>query len=182
MHFYFAEFAFDCADLLWRNPRRQDIIAVLRQPAENFGEMGGILSRAKDHLRHADAQRAMVIDVGEAEIFEGEMAEFLDGLVGGDFAAAYVVEELFEGFCVHLVCAPRELKLARSNKKKWLRRWPEGRLYPVHRDTSSTRSIEAPALTRSIGTPTPSNRSEAGFDCYATISFRGLPMRSTSPK
>jgi hypothetical protein len=104
MNFYFAEFAFDCADLLWRNPRRQDIIAVLRQPAENFGEMSRILSRTKDHFRHADAQRAMVIEVGEAKIFEGEMTHFFDSLVGRELATAYVFEELFEGFSVHRVC------------------------------------------------------------------------------
>ena len=81
-----AELALHRAELLRRNARRQHVVAVLREPAENRGEVRGSLSRSKDHLRHADAQRAMMVHVGESQVFERQMLQLLHRLVGRELA------------------------------------------------------------------------------------------------
>jgi hypothetical protein len=55
---------------------------------------------SQHNFRHSSAQRAVVIDLGESEIFEGKMAQARDRVVGRDFAFADSVEELADGFGV----------------------------------------------------------------------------------
>ena len=42
-----------------------------------------------------------MIDFGEAEIFEGQMAQAIDGVVGREFALADLLEKFADGFGVH---------------------------------------------------------------------------------
>ena len=57
----------------------------LGQSRENFGHLSGSLALAENHLGHALAEGTMVVDLGEAEVFEREMAETLHGFVGDSF-------------------------------------------------------------------------------------------------
>jgi len=48
-----------------------------------------------------------MVDFGEAEVFEGEVAEAIDSIVGGEAAAADVIEEFAERLGVHGVAEVR---------------------------------------------------------------------------
>ena len=47
----------------------------------------------------------MMIDFSEADILEGQMAKAIDGLVGREFARAYLLEKFANGFGVHATVA-----------------------------------------------------------------------------
>ncbi len=66
------------------------------------------LAFSKNDFRHAGTQCAMVIDFSEAEIFKGQMSQTIDGLVGREFAVAYFVEELADGFSVQEALGSRQ--------------------------------------------------------------------------
>ena len=51
-------------------PRGQHVPAVLCQPAEDAGDLGGGLTLAENDFGHALAQGAVVIDFGETEVFK----------------------------------------------------------------------------------------------------------------
>ena len=87
-----AKLALDRAKLLHGNPRRQHVVAVRREPREDLGELLRTFSRPEDDLRHADAQRPMMVHVGEAEVLEREMLQPLHGFVGREPAALHLVE------------------------------------------------------------------------------------------
>jgi len=91
----------DGFELFFGRARGEDVAFVGGQSCEDFGYLRGGLAFAEDHFGHALAEGAVVVELGEAEVFEGEMAQALDGLVGGQFALADLVEELSDGFGVH---------------------------------------------------------------------------------
>ena len=68
---------------------------------EDLGDLSGRFSFAKNHFGHALAEGAMVIDLGESEVFEWEMAETLHRLVGRELFGADLLKELAEGSRVH---------------------------------------------------------------------------------
>jgi hypothetical protein len=43
----------------------------------------------------------MMVDLGEAKIFEGQMAQTLHCIVGREFAPSHLPEEFADGFGVH---------------------------------------------------------------------------------
>jgi hypothetical protein len=47
---------------------------------------------SEDYFRHAGPERAMVIDLSEAEIFKRKVAQAIDGVVRGDFATPCLLE------------------------------------------------------------------------------------------
>jgi hypothetical protein len=44
----------------------------------------------------------MMIDLGESQVFKGEMAQALDGVVGGEALFPDLVEQLAQGFGIHV--------------------------------------------------------------------------------
>jgi hypothetical protein len=50
------------------------------------------LPLAENHLRHARAQAAMVVDLGESQIFKRQMTQALHRIIGREFPRA----DLFE--------------------------------------------------------------------------------------
>ena len=54
---------------------------MLRKAFENSRQLRRRLALSKDHLGHADPQRAVMIDFGEAEVLEGHVAEACYGIV-----------------------------------------------------------------------------------------------------
>ena len=84
-------------------PGEQDRAARPARPAAppRSGALLGRLPRPVDGLAHPLAQRAVVVDPGEAEIGEREAPQPGHGLVGRDDAGADVVEQLAEGGLVH---------------------------------------------------------------------------------
>jgi hypothetical protein len=58
-------------------------------------------AQAEDYLGHAVAQGAVVVYLGETDVFEGEMAKFGEGCVGIDGAGAHFVQEFAELIFIH---------------------------------------------------------------------------------
>src|SRR5580704_11827454 len=55
----------------------------------------------ENHFGHALAQGAMVVELGESQVFEGEMTEALDSFVGGESLFSDLLEQLAQGLGVH---------------------------------------------------------------------------------
>jgi hypothetical protein len=68
--------------------------------SENSCDLRRRLAFSEDDLGHAISQGTVMVDFCEAEIFKGQMAETGDGIVGRDFAFAYLLEKLADGFGV----------------------------------------------------------------------------------
>jgi hypothetical protein len=51
--------------------RGQDVSSVLSKTGEDLSDLSGRFSFTENHFGHAMAEGAMVIDLGEAEVFEG---------------------------------------------------------------------------------------------------------------
>ena len=69
--------------------------------AKDFGDLAGRFALGKNHLGHTVAQGAMVIDLGETQVLEGQVTQALDGVVGGEALFANLLEELAKGLGVH---------------------------------------------------------------------------------
>ena len=67
----------------------QDIVAggLLEHGADDSGDLLGRFAFSEDDFGEALAERAVMIDFGEAQVFKGEMLEALDGGVAGQFPA-----------------------------------------------------------------------------------------------
>src|SRR5271157_6337782 len=101
MQFGFAERALNRAKLLRRNPCCQNVVAVLRETREDLGELLRTLPRPEDHLRHAHAQRSMMVHISEAEVLERKMLQPLHSLIGRELTALHLVKQFFDGFGIH---------------------------------------------------------------------------------
>ena len=73
---------------------------MFSQADENAGDLCGSLALTKDNFRHPRAEGAMMIDFGEAEIFEGHVPQLLDGGVGRKSAASNLLKQFADGFGV----------------------------------------------------------------------------------
>jgi hypothetical protein len=81
----------------------KNIAAMFREPRENPRNLRRSLPFPKDHFWHSSAQRAVMVDLGEPEIFEGKMAQTIDRFVRRNCAFADFLEKLANGFCVQVV-------------------------------------------------------------------------------
>jgi hypothetical protein len=66
--------------------RGEDVAASLGHAGKDGGDLGGGLAGGEDHLGHASAQGAMVVELGEAEVFEGQIFEAVEGIADGSAA------------------------------------------------------------------------------------------------
>ena len=64
-----------CIIMLARGARGQHVATRLCHAGKDRGHLGGRFSRGKDHLGHAGAQGAMMVELGEAKVFKGEIAQ-----------------------------------------------------------------------------------------------------------
>jgi hypothetical protein len=90
-------------ELFFSRARGEDIAFVLGQLRENLRHLSGRFALAENHLGHALAQGAVMVDLGEAQVLEGEMAEALDGFVGRELFGADLFEEAGQGSGVHVM-------------------------------------------------------------------------------
>jgi hypothetical protein len=65
---------------------------MLRQPREDFRRLRRSLALSENHLWHARAQRAVMVNFGKSKIFKGQMAKAVDRIVGGELALAYLLK------------------------------------------------------------------------------------------
>ena len=96
----FGHFLFYRGQLLPTYPRRQDVAAVFGQTGKDGRHLGRSLARTENHFRHPVTQGAMVIQVGESQIFEGKMAQAVNRGVGRKLALSYLVEQFADGVSV----------------------------------------------------------------------------------
>ena len=64
---------------------------------ENTGDLCGSFPLSKNHLRHAYAQTAMMINFRESNVFEGKMAQALHRIIGREFSRADLLEQFSYG-------------------------------------------------------------------------------------
>jgi len=69
--------------LFFGGSRRQHVAAVGGEAVEDFGDLAGRFALGKDHLGHALAQGAMMVELGETQILKRQVTQALYGLVGG---------------------------------------------------------------------------------------------------
>jgi hypothetical protein len=89
--------------LFFSRARGQDIAFVLGQLRENLRHLGGSLALAENHFGHALAEGAVMINFGEAEVFEREMAQTGYRFVGCELFGADIFEETGKGGSVHVM-------------------------------------------------------------------------------
>ena len=63
-----------------------------RQPGEDVRHLARRFSLGKNHFGHTLAQGTMVVDLGETEILKGQVAQALDGVVGGEALFSNLLE------------------------------------------------------------------------------------------
>jgi hypothetical protein len=84
--------------LFFGGSRGQHVAAVGGEADEDVGYLGWRFARGEDHLGHALAQGAMVVEFGETEVLKGQVTQALDGVVGREALFLDLVEELAQGF------------------------------------------------------------------------------------
>ncbi len=68
------------------------------QASEDSGELGRRFALGENHLGHALPESAMVVEFGEAQILEGQVAEALDGFVGREPLFLDLLKQLAQSF------------------------------------------------------------------------------------
>ena len=71
------------------------------EAGEDLRDLRGSLAFAEDHFWHPLSESAVVIDLGESEVFKGEMAKTLDGFIGRQLFGAHLGKKIMERFGIH---------------------------------------------------------------------------------
>ena len=84
-----------------RGARGQHVAAGLGHAGKDRGHLLGGFARGKDHLRHSRAQRAVMVELGEAYVLEGQVAQAVER--GGDFglAGCNLLQQRFYAGAIH---------------------------------------------------------------------------------
>jgi len=88
-------------ELLFIGAGGKDISALFGQLCENGCNLCWSLTLSQDDFGHSVPQGTMVVDFGESEVFKGQMAQARHGIVGSEFATAYVFKQFADGVGVH---------------------------------------------------------------------------------
>ncbi len=99
--FGFGDLGGDGFVLLFGGASGEDVSSMLGKTGEDGGNLSGRFPFAENHFGHAYAERAVVIDLGESQIFERQMAETLHRLVWRELFGADLLEEAAQGSGVH---------------------------------------------------------------------------------
>ena len=91
----------DGVEALARSPRRQHVSAGRGHARKNGGHLVGSFPGSEDHLGHAGAQAAMMIELGETQVFEWQDAQLLHGIVNVDTAFAHFIEQRLDLRTIH---------------------------------------------------------------------------------
>src|SRR3984957_4304971 len=74
--------------------RGEHVATVGRQASKNIGYLCGGLAEGEDYFGHPLPYRAMMIDLGESEVFKGQVTKALDCFVGGKAFFSNLIEQL----------------------------------------------------------------------------------------
>ena len=81
--------------------RSQHIASGLYHAHKNLRHLPGGLARGKNHLWHPSAQRAVMIDFSEAQVFEWQILQPVNRIINLQAALAYIVQQRFNVCAVH---------------------------------------------------------------------------------
>ena len=77
-------------------------VFALDHGADNFRDLGWRLTFAKNHFGEALAQRTMMIDFGEIDVFKRQVLEAFQSGSGAEFFALNVLQNFQNIFAFHL--------------------------------------------------------------------------------
>jgi hypothetical protein len=79
-------------------PRHEEPTSLLDHTGANGGDLGWRLTLPKDDLRQGITQAAMVVDLGEADVFVRQMTQRVKSGLGTQSASRHFIEERFQLF------------------------------------------------------------------------------------
>ena len=98
--FHTAYFFLYGGKLLFAGASRQDVPAMLRQPFKDSGSLRRSFPFSENDFRHPVPQRAMMINFRKPQVFEGQVTQTHDCIVGRDRAFAHFLKQFADGFSV----------------------------------------------------------------------------------
>ena len=84
--FSFARDLLHRGEMLLRSASDQNIIFVSCELLEDASNLRRCLPRSQNHLGHAGADGAVMVNLGEAEVLEGHVTQTFERLVGRHFS------------------------------------------------------------------------------------------------
>ncbi len=81
--------------------RDQNVLGFIEQAGDDGADLVGRFALAEDDLRDSVPQRAVVIDLGEAQVLEGHVAQTLDGRIDVDGSGADLFEQAAQMILIH---------------------------------------------------------------------------------
>ena len=103
------EALFEGGEDIGADPRHQEAAGAFRQPGGYSDHLLRRLALAQHHLRQVVAEGAVVVQLGEAQVFVGEETQVLQRLLDRGRAAGYRLQELPKPLCIDgspsFVCA-----------------------------------------------------------------------------
>ena len=79
----------------------QDVAGAGEKALGDGDHLLGCFAFGEDDFGHAVAERAMMVDFGEAQIFKGQVAKALDGAIDIHFPRAHLFEQRPELVLIH---------------------------------------------------------------------------------
>ena len=79
----------------------ENIAAGLAICAKMEATCAGVFAGGEDDFRHAGTQRAMVIHLSKAQVFEGQVAQAVERFIYVCLPVADFVEQLFNLYAIH---------------------------------------------------------------------------------
>jgi len=74
---------------------------VIGHAGKDLRHLRGRLTRREDHLRHAGAQRAMMIELGKSDVFKGQVAQAVERVADRGATLAHIIEQGFNLGAIH---------------------------------------------------------------------------------
>jgi hypothetical protein len=93
----------DRVELFLRGARGEDVDATGCEFGEDVRDLRWSFTRGENDLGHSGAQGTMMVDLGEAEIFEGKRREAIRRIFRRELAGFDLAQEFEQSFTTHLV-------------------------------------------------------------------------------
>ena len=81
--------------------RDENVLGLVEQARDDGADLVGSLALAEDDFRNSVPQRAMMIDLGEAQVFERQVAQAFDGRVDVHRSGADLFEQAAQMILIH---------------------------------------------------------------------------------
>ena len=95
-----AQLLSDRSELFSVGACRQDVAPMFGESREKLRHLRGTLPFGKYHFRHSCTQCAMMIELGESQVFEWHVPQALHRFIGRELAAANLFEKFANGISV----------------------------------------------------------------------------------